>query len=178
MNGNTDLRPARDATSFETLRIRAMRIAPSDTHLLRRMHGDARVMATLGGVLDAAASDRVVLRMLTHWDTHGYGAYVLRNLADGRFMGRAGLMETTVADETAVEVFYALLPEYWGRGYGSEIAASFIAYARERLRLQSLAAFALPHNIASRRILEKSGFTYRDEILKAELLHARYRLAL
>lgn len=169
-------RPLRHATALETLRIRATPVAASDAQLLRRMHGDPRVMATLGGVLDDAASDRVVLRMLTHWETHGFGAFILRSIADGRFMGRAGLMETTVADETAVEVFYALLPEYWGRGYGSEIAASFVAYARERLRLESLAAFALLDNTPSRRVLEKSGFIYRDEIIKAELPHARYRL--
>lgn len=170
-------KPTRDLT-FETLRIRATRISPADIHLLRRIHADARVMATLGGVLDQATSDRIMLRMLTHWETHGFGACVLRNLADGRFMGRAGLMETTVADETAVEVLYALLPEYWGRGYASEIAAAFVMHARERLRLHSLAAFALPHNIASRRVLEKVGFTYRDEIIKADLSHVRYRLVL
>ena len=176
MNGTRHLCHTRNNKAFETLRIRASPISPSDAQLLRRIHSDARVMATLGGVLDDAASDRVLLRMLTHWESHGYGAFVLRSLSDGRFMGRAGLMETTVADETAVEVFYALLPEYWGRGYGSEIAASFVDYARLGLRVERLAAFALVENAASRRVLEKVGFTYRDEVVKAELPHARYRL--
>ena len=44
-----------------------------------------------------------------------------------------------------------------------------------RLGLADVVAFTLPDNIASRRVMEKSGFRYERDIVWAEMPHVLYR---
>jgi [ribosomal protein S5]-alanine N-acetyltransferase len=46
----------------------------------------------------------------------------------------------------------------WGHGYASELVAACTDVADRTLQLPELAAFAHPDNVASRRVLRKSGF--------------------
>ena len=46
----------------------------------------------------------------------------------------------------------------------------------ERLQEVSRPAFTLPDNIASRRVMEKAGFSYERDILRVGLAHVLYRL--
>jgi RimJ/RimL family protein N-acetyltransferase len=41
--------------------------------------------------------------------------------------------------------------------------------------LQEVIAYALPHNIASRRVMEKTGFIFEREIVYEQLRHVLYR---
>lgn len=55
------------------------------------------------------------------------------------------------------ELGYMLLPEYWGKGYGSEIAKILIEKAKNNF-IERLTAIIDPKNIPSRKILINSGF--------------------
>ena len=56
------------------------------------------------------------------------------------------------------ELGYMLIPEHWGKGYGSEIAEILIALA-EQTNVKELKAIIDPANIASKKILINQGFT-------------------
>ena len=60
---------------------------------------------------------------------------------------------------TEVEVEYSLLPEYWGKGYGSEIAENLLKKVEETKGMQRATAIIDPNNIASKKIVLKNGFT-------------------
>lgn len=55
------------------------------------------------------------------------------------------------------EFGYMLLPEHWGKGYGSEIAKILIEKAKNNF-IERLTAIIDPKNIPSRKILINSGF--------------------
>lgn len=57
------------------------------------------------------------------------------------------------------EVGYWLGKEYWGKGIATQALAEFLDYVDTR----PLYAHVAKHNIASRRVLEKCGFTVSDE---------------
>lgn len=58
------------------------------------------------------------------------------------------------------EVGYWIGKGYWGRGVATRALAAFLAHETVR----PLSAFVAKHNIGSRRVLEKCGFTiYREE---------------
>ena len=57
------------------------------------------------------------------------------------------------------EVGYWLGKEYWGRGIASQALAEFL----ESIETRPLYAHVAKHNIASRRVLEKCGFTISGE---------------
>ncbi len=50
-----------------------------------------------------------------------------------------------------------ILPQHWGKGYGTEIAGALAAKAGEA-GVKQLKAIIDPHNIPSRKILLKHGF--------------------
>ena len=62
------------------------------------------------------------------------------------------------------EVGYWVGREYWGRGVASAALAAFLAQERRRPLLARVAA----HNPASRRVLEKCGFTAVAELKDPE----------
>ena len=64
-----------------------------------------------------------------------------------------------------VEIRFALLPEFWGRGYASEITESLITFGFETLKLDMLAAAHGVTNDKSARVLRKNGFRYIKTIV-------------
>jgi RimJ/RimL family protein N-acetyltransferase len=78
--------------------------------------------------------------------------------------------------ERYVEVAYALLPEFWGRGLATELARESVRTAFEVLGLDDVVCFALPTNRASRRVMEKVGFRYERDVVYHGLPHVFYRL--
>ncbi|PSL45314.1 ribosomal-protein-alanine N-acetyltransferase [Chitinophaga niastensis] len=53
---------------------------------------------------------------------------------------------------------FALMPEYWRKGYITEAMQEVIQYGLSALALKRIEAEVLPGNIASEKVLEKSGF--------------------
>lgn len=63
-------------------------------------------------------------------------------------------------DHRRADIAYSLVPEYWGRGIGTEIAKAVISYSFTHLQLLRLQAVCDPCNMPSIRIIEKCGFHY------------------
>jgi ribosomal-protein-alanine N-acetyltransferase len=91
-------------------------------------------------------------------------------------VGRGGLLLTLVGGSYEVEVGWAIVPERWGQGLATELALAAVEVAFGDLGLQELVAFALPTNLASRRVMEKAGFAFEREIEYAGLPHVLYRM--
>lgn len=51
------------------------------------------------------------------------------HLADGTFVGQCGLLTQEIDGEQVLEIGYNVFPEYWGKGYATEAATYFKAYA-------------------------------------------------
>lgn len=60
------------------------------------------------------------------------------------------------------EIGYSLVPDYRGHGYASEAVGGFVEWARNQPEVRRLVAQTSADNIASRRVLEQSGFTVSD----------------
>ena len=169
---------------FHTGRLIAERLRHEHFDELRRMHRDPRVMATLApaGAPSSVLSDEETLRFLRrhldHWDRHGYGLWAFRDRTNGRFVGRAGLYNTRVGGNNEVELAYALVAEYWGKGLATEMARAIVAVAFERLGMTDLVCFTLTTNRASQRVMEKAGFEREREIVHAGSPHVLYRSTL
>ena len=66
-----------------------------------------------------------------------------------------------------VEIGYGVFPEYWGKGYATEAVTAAVNWASNQQSVMRIEAETDPDNIASQRVLEKSGFvptgTYGEE---------------
>lgn len=168
---------AADLAHRRTARLLLTRIAAADLGDLCRMHRDPDVMATLGGLRSDEVSADILAQLMAHWEQHGFGYWMARDAESGAFVGRGGLRRVVVGGAEEVEVGYALLPEYWSRGLATELARECVRVGVEILGLAELVAFTLPTNAASRRVMERVGFTYARDIIWAGMPHVLYRLA-
>lgn len=159
-----------------TPRLRLTRFEPGDWGDFWSLYQEPRVMATLGGMLAEAKVREIFDRDLAHWQQHGFGRWIARDLATIRFMGRGGLRHFIVNDRPEVELSYAFMPEFWGQGIATELAATSVRVGFEQLGLTELACFTLPINQASRRVMEKVGFRYERDGIHANLPHIFFRL--
>jgi RimJ/RimL family protein N-acetyltransferase len=127
-------------------------------------------------VRDAGGTAEYLARNLAHWDDHGFGIWMLRDIETGAMMGRAVLRHLEIDGVDEVEVGYGFLPEFWGRGLATEIACACVRLGLGRLRLPSLVAITLPNNHGSRRVLEKAGLVYERDIVYAGGVQALFRV--
>jgi len=71
-----------------------------------------------------------------------------------------GIAKFVPLEEGVAEIGYALVPDFWGRGFGSEISTRLVRYGATVKGLRQLEAVVDPVNKASKRILEKCHFRY------------------
>jgi ribosomal-protein-alanine N-acetyltransferase len=165
--------------SLETLHTARMllhRPREEDFNDVARMFADPSVGATLGGVRSREASRVLFDRYQEQWERHGFGLWIMRDLQTNTYIGRGGLRFWTIEGREEVEVGYALMPQYWGRGLATELACASVRVAFEVLARPDLVSFTLPTNRASRRVMEKAGFVYERDGIFADLPHVFYRL--
>jgi RimJ/RimL family protein N-acetyltransferase len=160
---------------IETPRMRGVRIGPEHHAALLSLLGDERVGATLGGTATSDSVTGYIAREVTRWARDGLGYWLFRTTETGELVARGGLSRTHVGGRDEVEVGWAVMPAYWGQGYATELGAASLNLAFGPLRLDSVVAYTLPHNIASRRVMEKLGFGYEREVVYADLPHVLYR---
>ena len=165
-----------DLEELRTERLLLSRPRGSDLADLVALHADPRVMATLGGVRDAAATEAQLRDFDAHWERHGFGPWILRDPETRRFLGRGGLRHVAVEGRDEVELLYALGADVWGRGYAGELARESIRVAFEILRLPELVCFTLPTNERSLAVMRRAGFQYQRDFLHAGRPHRLHRL--
>ena len=167
--------PSETLDRFQTERLIAERLEERHFDLIRLMHQNEKVMALLGGTRRDNQTMEYMERNLTHWAEHGYGIWILRDRATEQFVGRGGLRRTLLDGTPEVEVAYGLMPEFWNRGLATEFTTAIARIASENLGLFDIVSYTLPENIASRRVMEKTGFLYERDILHNGTPHVLYR---
>lgn len=161
---------------FRTDRLTARRLGMADFDDIFRMHTDPAVMATLGGRLWSEEETRAFLgRVNAHWEEYGFGLWAIHDAATGAFVGRAGLRRLPLDGVYEDELLYGYSTRWWGQGIATEMAVTLTNIAFERLRFPSLVSFTLPSNAPSRRVMEKSGFSYERNFIYSGLPHVLYR---
>ncbi len=165
-----------DRVETERMTLERLRLEHASEQL--RLLLDPRVSATLWPrrqrVTEADVIDGLAAKV-DHWDRHGFGMWMVRDRETGEMVGRGGLQYTYTAGLNDVEAGWAIAPERWGQGLATELAHACVETAFGPLGLLELVAFTLPDNIASRRVMEKAGFSYARDILHAGLPHVLYR---
>ncbi len=126
--------------SFTTARLEAERLTAAHEAEVQRMHRDAKTMAYLGGVRDAEFTKAYLEKNLLHWETFGFGVWILREVGGGEPIGRAVLRHLLVDDFDEVEVGYAFYPPYWGRGLATEVTRVCLEFAYDFLGFDTIVA--------------------------------------
>lgn len=169
---------ARAPEDFERGRLRYERMRPEHIAELEPVLLDPLVWVTLQGPDEPPPTaddvrDHVAAKCRL-WERDGFSFWTLRDRTTGEVVGRGGLQRTTVEDRDEVEVGWVIASAWWGQGLATELALTSVEVAFGALGLRRVVAFTLPHNAASRRVMEKSGFAFERNIIHANLPHVLY----
>ena len=125
----------------------------------RRIHENEKVMKYITG--RALNEDEIKLRFEKALEvgnnSQHLGFFSVVNVKEHQFLGISKLVEFS---EEEIEIGYSLLPEYWRKGFASEIVGCLTNYYCQLNLQKSLVAIVNPNNSASEKVLIKKGFTY------------------
>ncbi len=155
------------APTLETERLVLRGHTTGDFNECSAMWADPVVVKHIGGTTQPA--EKVWTKMLAylgHWAVMGYGFWVLRDKASGRFVGEAGLAdfrrEVTPGFDGAPEAGWALAAWAHGRGLATEAMRAVTQWGDANLpdlgRGTRTVCMIDPDHAASIRVAEKLGF--------------------
>jgi len=167
--------------SITTARLLAEAITPSHHAEFQRLYTDPLVVKTIASAEGKPLSEEKIAernqKAVDHWQQHGFGSWVFRLKKDGLFIGLGGLKIHQIDSQAVVGLGYAVIPDYWNRGYATEMAQASLDVGFGHLELAEIGSWTLPINLASQRVMEKLGFRYERDFEFAGLEHRFYRLA-
>ncbi|WP_312116834.1 GNAT family N-acetyltransferase [Brevibacillus reuszeri] len=101
------------------------------------------------------ARNYIVNSAISYYERYGFGFY-LTEIKEGNVpIGICGMIKRDTLED--VDIGFAFLPDYRGKGYGYEAASAVLSYARDVVGLKRLVAITDQDNHASGRLLEKIG---------------------
>ncbi len=153
----------KDAVGLTTKRLALRRFTLDDLPLMRRLNSDESVMRYLGGVLPPPKNDDMFRnRILKYYDEHpGYGVWATLERGSGECIGFHLLNH--VHGDGSIQVGYRLFPQYWGKGYATEMSLALLRYGFATLKLPLITANAHVDNRASIHVLEKCGLQRKTD---------------
>lgn len=149
----------------ETERLNLCRFAAEDAEFILKLVNEPAWLRFIGdrGVHSLDDAQQYIRNgPMRSYERSGFGLYLVR-LKDGKIpLGMCGLLKREGLED--VDLGFAFLPEFWGKGYAFEAAAAVMAMGRALHGLKKIAAIVSPDNDSSKKLLRKLGFTFEKMV--------------
>ena len=150
---------------IETARLNLREMSGADAAFVLELLNDPGFIRFVGdrGVRTVEEAARYAAeRFAESYGRNGFGLWLVETKGEGVPVGICGLL--TRKELNVVEVGYAFLPPFRGKGYAYEAASATLSHARDALGLRSIYAITNPDNAISMRVLEKLGFKFERAV--------------
>ncbi|MEX0333979.1 GNAT family N-acetyltransferase [Vibrio tubiashii] len=160
---------------IESKKLSMAQITEDDWALFERLNQDEDVIRY---AFDKPSTEQIRERFTSrlpawNWPDSHWLCLVIREKESGDAIGVTGLCVSEQSRDE-VEVGYLLLPEFHGKGYGTESLVALIDHATREFPIKTVNAIVTDGNIASCKVLEKAGFTLAEREKDAYLLGGKY----
>ena len=96
------------------------------------------------------------------YETHGFGFYAVMEKGTQNLIGMCGLVKRDTLED--VDIGFAFMPDFMGKGYGFEAALATLHYAQNVLKLDTVIAIVNPENNVSIGLIKKIGLQFEKMI--------------
>ncbi len=144
---------------MKTQRLNLRVLKPDDAEFMFRLMNTAKFHQYIGdrGVHSVDEARKYIEeRMAAELDDKGFVNYLMKEQESGRAVGTCSLHNRRGVE--GIDIGYALLPEFEGKGYAREGARAMIELAFEKHGLEKVSAITSDKNQRSYGLLEKLGF--------------------
>ena len=164
---------------LETERLVMRRLEPSDLEDLYALYRDPEIRRYFpDGVLSYEQTKEEL-----EWFLNGHpadprlGLWATILKADGKFVGRCGLLPWTIEGVPEVEIAYMIAKEYWRQGLGSEAARALVRYGFEVLGLNRLVALTDRDHEATQRTAISAGLGFERQVVMDGVVSDLYSIS-
>ena len=166
----------KDLPTLETERLILRKMTPADAEAVFAYASDPEVTHyviwdTHRTIEDSESFLRSTVERYENAEAADWGIVCKEN---GRFVGGCGIVEWDL-DHARAEMGYVLSREYWGQGLMPEAVRAMISFGFERMGLNRIEARCMVENVASARVMEKAGMTYKGTLRQREFIKGAYR---
>jgi [ribosomal protein S5]-alanine N-acetyltransferase len=160
----------------ETERLLFRRYEEKDKEDFVRLFTDESVMKYVDkGVLSREQAEAFWLKLFAELYPQDYKIWAVFKKEDSGYIGHAGIYRRPAQPEDW-EFVYFLNPEFWGKGYATEIARKVVGYGFEELNLPEIYATVDDEHAVSIRVLEKAGMNFLRYEYDAEGRYSVYSI--
>ena len=96
------------------------------------------------------------------YERNGFGLYLVELKETGDALGICGLIKRETLND--VDIGFAFLPKFWGKGYAIEAGAAVIELGKNTFGLRRIVAITSPDNHSSIKVLERLGMKFEGLI--------------
>ena len=150
---------------LETKRLRLRRLAEQDAAFILELVNEPAFIQNIGDksvrTLDDAR-EYISSGPVASYEKYGFGLYCVDLKETEEPIGICGLLKRDALDD--VDIGFALLEKFRGRGFAYEAAAAVMEYSRSALGLKRIVAITSPDNEASIHVLQKIGLRFERMI--------------
>ncbi|MFD1851315.1 GNAT family N-acetyltransferase [Oceanobacillus bengalensis] len=147
-------------------------VQQTDYENVRLLYINEKVRKYLGGVIEEKG---IIIRFNKMMQpTRNAFYFTVKEKGTDAFVGLVSF--DTHHDGNSTELSFQFLPDYWGMGYATEVCNAMIAFAFNKLQINTLVAETQTANIASCRLLEKIGMELQENVVRFGAEQAIYRL--
>jgi RimJ/RimL family protein N-acetyltransferase len=152
-------------TILETQRLILRQLTTDDAEFIFELLNDPSWIQNIGDrniqTLDDARA-YIVNGPAASYAKNGFGLWLVALKETNESIGMCGLIRRENLED--VDIGYAFLPRFWGKGYAIEAARAVQDYAKDVVGLKRLVAIVDPLNEGSIRVLEKLGLRYEKMV--------------
>lgn len=100
------------------------------------------------------------------------GIFAIVPDSSSKVIGTVGLIEDCARkNSTSKMIGYSLSQKYWGLGYMTESVKALLEYGFTFMGLSIITASCYPHNIRSKSVLKKCGFSYEGTLRQCDVIY-------
>jgi ribosomal-protein-alanine N-acetyltransferase len=137
------------------------------------LDSDTEVHRYLGNkpIKSLKKSEEIIDAIKKQYKDYGMGRWAVVDKKTNEFIGWAGFKyeQKLRKGQTYYDLGYRFIRKYWGKGIGTEIALACVSYGFEHMGFKEIFAAAHIDNIASNKILIKTGFKFIETFTFEEI---------
>ncbi len=96
------------------------------------------------------------------YSENGFGFYAVLQKDTNTLVGMCGLIKRETLEN--IDIGFAFLPSFIGKGFGFEAATATLTYAHTALNINKIIAIVDPENTVSIALIKKLGMVYENRV--------------